>query len=257
MLPDMYICMRTHILRPEQDGSDMNKLGKSNLCDTVMKELLKMIEDGTFKEGEQLPNELVLAEQMGISRTTLREAKNNLVSMNILTKHRGRGTFVVDRHARQEMRQEIDNLNYDQARLAALYELRTMMEPDIAFLAAEKATDEELKKIARIQDELEAAGDENIQVMELNGAFHDAICEATHNEFVIKIFKNINQAIRNNFDVSGGESVATERALRSHRLIVSFLKLRDGTGARDAMELHLKESMEELRLVSYDTKQTV
>lgn len=65
---------------------------------------------------------------------------------------------------------------------------------------------------------------------------------------LFKIFKNINQAIRNNFDVSGGESVVTEKALRSHRLIVSFLKLRDGTGARDAMELHLKESMEELRL---------
>lgn len=62
MLPDMYICMRTHILRPEQDGSDMNKLGKSNLCDTVMKELLKVMElNGVFHDAicEATHNEFV------------------------------------------------------------------------------------------------------------------------------------------------------------------------------------------------------
>lgn len=222
----------------------------NNLCDTVTDELLRMIKEGIFKPGEQLPNEIDLSEQLSVSRTTLREAKSNLVAMNILTKHRGRGTFVVDKEMLDRKNQQFDRLKFDQSRMAALFEIRMIMEPDIARLAAEKATDEEINQIEEIERAIEESCDQPDKVMQYNSDFHNAICNATHNEFLIRVFHNINQAIRDNKQIAGEESHSLDKVIRSHQLIVGFLKLRDAIGVRDAMELHLQETMEEFHIIN-------
>ena len=125
----------------------MKRNNKKNLCDVVTAQLLEMIENGSFKPGDQLPNEIELSEQLGVSRTTLREAKSNLVAMNILTKHRGRGTFVVDKQMAPLQKQQLDKLNYDHSRLADLFEIRQILEPNIAMLAAQKAAGSKLRGI--------------------------------------------------------------------------------------------------------------
>lgn len=226
----------------------MQKKNRENLCEKVTQELLVMIRDKQiFKPGDQLPNEIVLAEQMGISRTTLREAENNLVSMNILKKHRGKGTFVTD-PADRGHQEELDSLNYYQSRLAALYELRLMMEPSMAGLAAARATQAELDVIENLNRRIEKEDLTQEEIMELNRQFHNAIIRASHNEVMIRIYENISNAIFNYFKVSPKEDVRTIDMMLSHNLITQNMKLRDETGTREAMRLHLRSTISDFHI---------
>ena len=75
-------------------------LDKRSLTDQTIKELTEMITvKQTYKPGDKLPNELVLAEELGVSRTTLRDAITYLSSINVLERKRGKGTFVIDNEA--------------------------------------------------------------------------------------------------------------------------------------------------------------
>lgn len=227
----------------------MQAYDKKKLSDKVTQDLLRMIQvEGIFKPGEQLPNEVELAQRLGVSRTTLREAQNNLVTQNILTKHRGRGTFVTDVEEAKELASEFDILNYTHARLSALYDLRIMMEPAMAGLAARKATDEEISIIEKLHNQMKDEKLTNEDVIELNRRFHVAIANATHNEFVIKIFHNINNAIAEYFDRDNTEKMNNADMIRSHCLIMHNLKLRDEQGATEAMKLHLSYSVKDFNV---------
>lgn len=71
--------------------------GAEKLSDRVTMDIMEMITvRQRFKPGDKLPNENELSEELGVSRTTLREAVNNLVAQNVLEKKRGKGTFVVE-----------------------------------------------------------------------------------------------------------------------------------------------------------------
>lgn len=227
----------------------MQSYEKEKLSDKVTADLLHLIQDQKlFKPGEQLPNEIELAEQLGVSRTTLREAENNLVAQNVLTKHRGRGTFVVDPAECEQEVKEFDNLNYMHTRLADLYNLRVMMEPPMAGIAAVKATEEELAEIERIGKKIEQLDLSNEDIMEYNRQFHVAIARATHNDFIFRIFSNINDAIIKHFDIVNMERMNNEDMIRSHSMIVQYLKLRDELGATEAMRIHLRYSIQDFNI---------
>ena len=110
---------------------------------------------GSFAAGQQLPNEFDLAEQLGVGRGTVREAVKILVSRNILEIRRGCGTFVCSHPGRVE-----DPLGFsfvrDKKKLALdLCEVRMMLEPEIAALAAARATDQEIESLRKAAEEVE------------------------------------------------------------------------------------------------------
>ncbi len=224
----------------------MQNFESKKLSDKVTDNLLYMIQvQKVFKPGEQLPNEIELANQLGVSRTTLREAENQLVAMNILTKTRGKGTFVTDPAEREEEAKEFDNLNYMHSRLSDLYNLRMMMEPSLAGLAAVKATDEELAEIEELSLQLAEENISSEKIVEINQRFHAAIAKATHNELIVKTFDRINNAIVQYFDKEKLEMMNSEDVIRSHALVVQYMKLRDQMGTKKAMELHLRDSLQD------------
>ena len=216
---------------------------KKKLSDEVLKELMKRIEDGTYPAGSQLPNEIELAEEMGVSRTTIREAEKYLVTMNILSKTRGRGTYVLDKEEQAAESESYDQINYMKNRLADLYDLRMQMEPGIACLATIKATVQELDEIEAIGKKIEAADISQKDVIHYNHEYHKAISLATHNPLIISTFEKLNNAIAECLDGTNAESMNNEDVIRSHRMITQFMRLRDQAGAKKAMELHLRYSV--------------
>ena len=221
---------------------------KEKLSDKITMDILEMITvQKRFQPGDKLPNEIDLALELGVSRTTLREAENNLAAQGILERRRGKGTFVAEnKKLTDDM--GFDDLNYIHTRLADLYELRMMMEPPMAGLAAVKATDEEIDFIASCGSKIEEQGIDSEKIMEYNRQFHNAIAKATHNEFLIRLFDNINQAIVNGFQVENKEQMNNEDMIRSHKMITEYMKLRDSEGACQAMKLHLKYSIKDFKI---------
>lgn len=220
------------------------------LSDKVTMSIMEMITiSKRFKPGDKLPNENELSDELGVSRTTLREAVNNLVNQNVLVKRRGYGTFVVDN---EELTEDFgfDELIFSQVSLADLYELRLVIEPQVAGLAAEKATDQEMKNICRIAGEMEKKTMNAKEMMEYNRKFHDSIAAATHNEFIVRLFHSINHAVIKEFDSSYKEPVNNEDMINSHKMLIEYLKLRDKEAASYAMRLHLKYTMKQFHLIS-------
>ncbi len=220
------------------------------LSDKVTMSIMEMITiQKRFCPGDKLPNENELSLELGVSRTTLREAVSNLVNQNVLEKRRGYGTFVVNN---EELISDFgfDELTFTQVSLADLYELRMVIEPQVASLAAVKATDEEMHRICQIGKEMEGKKVDAAEMMEYNRKFHDAITAATHNEFIIRLFHSINNAVIKEFDSFYADQIDNEDMIKSHKLLIEYLKARDAEAAAQAMRLHLKYTMKQLHLDS-------
>lgn len=225
----------------------MDIVEKEKLSDKVTLQIMEMITiQNRFKAGDKLPNENELSEELNVSRTTLREAVNNLVAQNVLEKKRGCGTYVVDN---KKLTNDLgfNDLNYMHVRLSDLYELRLMLEPQIAGIAAQKATDEEIEEIAAYADMVGQENLSNDQIIEYNRKFHDSIASATHNEFIIRLINNINTAVVKEFDINQGEEINSPIMMMSHKMVIDYLRLHDADGATQAMRLHLKYSVKNFK----------
>lgn len=218
------------------------------LSDRAIQQLLHLITvQKQYHPGDKLPNENTLARELGVSRTTMRAAVQNLVSQGVLEIQIGRGTYV----ARESKIQEdfgFDSLKYVHLKLRDLYELRAMLEPQMAYYAALRATDEELKQIAELGNLLQDNHRVRSEDAEGNRLFHNAIARATHNEFGVKLIEILNTALVWAFQESGVAQTIDTDSLLDHQLIMDYLRKRDPEGARLAMDLHMKHSTEEYAL---------
>lgn len=213
------------------------------LADSTAQQILHMIEvENRFSVGDKLPNENDLSLELGVSRSTLREAVKILTTNGILEIRRGKGTFVT---ANTIINSE--NLSDIASGLDDLFEMRLMFEPDCAYLAAERATDEEIKIICRYGEEVEkkilSGEDRTFEEQK----FHESIANATHNSFVKQFMPIIFNAIKKGVVVLTKDRDVSEDNLNDDRLIMEFIKKRNPEGARTAMRLHIIHAIESLQ----------
>lgn len=212
------------------------------LADSIAQRITEMIEvDGRFSVGDKLPNENDLAQELGVSRSTLREAVKILTTSGILEIKRGKGTFVTANTI-------INSGDFGDiaSGLDDLFEMRLMFEPDCAYYAAERATDEEIEIICKYGEEVEKkilSGEDRTAEEQ---KFHESIANATHNSFVKQFMPIIFNAIKKGVVVLTKDQDVSDDNLKDDRLIMEFLKKRNPEGARTAMRLHIIHAMERL-----------
>lgn len=212
------------------------------LADSTAQQIIKMIEEeNRFSVGDKLPNENDLALELGVSRSTLREAVKILTTNGILEIKRGRGTFVTSNTI-------ISSQNFSDiaSGLDDLFEMRLMFEPDCAYLAAERATDEEIEIICHYGEQIEKKILSGEDRTEEEQKFHESIANATHNSFVKQFMPIIFNAIKKGVVVLTKDQDVSEDNLKDDRLIMEFIKKRNPEGARTAMRLHIIHAMERL-----------
>ena len=217
------------------------------LADKVADSIYKMIKtENKFEAGEKLPNEIEMAKMFGVSRTTLRESVKILATAGVLEIKRGRGTFVSKNIVNVD-KTELENINSYKIKLVDLFEVRLAIEPEVAFWAAQRATDDEIAEI-----EKRGLAVEKTLIMHKDRTddellFHKSIAEAAHNEFMIELLPMIFKAIERGVAISEQITEISDDTLYDHRSIVRFLKRRDAEGARTAMRLHLIHAMCSMR----------
>lgn len=217
---------------------------KSNLSQRTAEIIKKQIlDEHKYDYGQKLPNENELSEELGVSRTTLREAIRILVSAGILVVQRGKGTFVagkLDRMAGEQL--AIHEFSDTKVTLRDLYETRMIFEPEAAALACKRASDEEIAHILELGEVCQnhilrnPAGKERIQ-SEI--AFHSAIIEASHNMFLGQFMPMLTQTIEKTFALDYNLDVIAEDAYKDHIMIMNFLEKRDVQALRSAVTIHL------------------
>ena len=199
--------------------------------------LIRLIQEEPIPVGEKIPNEFELAERFGVGRSTIREAVKGLVSRGMLEVRRGSGTYVISAYPSEEDPLGLGRYE-DKFQLALeLFDVRLMIEPEIAAFAALNATEEEIRELERLCSEVEEvyrSGENHVsQDIEL----HTQIARCSKNRVVEILVPLIDSAVHTFANVT--HRALMEETIGTHRAIVTSIAGHDQVGARCAMVMHL------------------
>jgi DNA-binding FadR family transcriptional regulator len=208
-----------------------------SLAEQAAQSIMEMIlTERRFQTGDKLPNEMELAEELGISRVTLREAIRILCTRGLVEIRRGRGTYVISRDPRDTAGEGIGSLTTSGADLRDLLEIRLMVEPMAAYYAAKRATEEELERIEALCRRIEELDADGESVLREEQDFHNAIAMASHNRVMEQLLPVINKSsLADVHDFKVGVTFS----LQDHHQIVQYLRARNAEGAKTVMRLHI------------------
>lgn len=217
------------------------------LAEAVAEQLMAMIAKGKLKPGDRLPTEPELMEQFNVGRSTLREAVKSLVVAGLLETRRSSGTFVSESYADFLSRRLNWDMVFSKQDLRHIIEIRCALEEQAAALAAERATDAEIEKLAQL---IEAIRDMSLgpeKAVEHDIAFHMAVAEASHNPMLFNLVLNIRQLlhgyIKSGYTRRGYTNQAEADEIADlHRPIVDAIRARRPYEAKKAMHAHFKNT---------------
>lgn len=226
---------------------------KPSLTDDIVKELNnKIFISKEYQPNSKLPNERELADELNVSRNSIREAIKILEAKGIVEIKRGRGTFVSSTPGMIDPF-EFLKIQDKKRHLWNLFEVRLIFEPGVAKFAAERATDKEIEEIeyyCKLGVRL-AKNEEDYS--ESDKKFHLAIAKSAHNEVIDRFVPSIHESIseiHSIYPVSLSKSwkrVLRNNLIESHESILTFIKLKDALGAEKAMKYHLIRTLNDLK----------
>ena len=219
--------------------SNSRSLARTSLVDQVVDAILVMIAEQGLKPGDYLPSQADLITQLGIGRTSLREAVQRLVVLGAVTVTPGKRMAVgpMIRHNRHVTAAELE-ASLRHAALKELAEVRDLIEPEAAALAAQRITDELVLRIEGIVDKMKVS-ESPATDFNLNLQFHATIAEATQNEALRHILQVVADMLSPLQRHMYERALENYRADQEHLPILQALKDGDADGARKAMHDHI------------------
>ncbi len=228
----------------QEVGVILKPLRKHSLYEGVAGQILRLIREGHFRPGDQLPGERELAEMLGVNRGTVREALRVLEFMRVLKKRAGEGVFVAD---------PVPNLGaealvfhflvedgLDEASLRSAFEAVTCIEASMARLAALRAGEEDLAALESLISRMEEGAGEGRGFTALDEKFHLAVGRASRSEVLYSIDITMWVIMRRYAELLHREPACRQWCLEGHRRIAAAISARDGDLAAREMENHLK-----------------
>lgn len=213
------------------------KMNKKLLGSQVEEELMNYILEEPIEIGQKIPNEFELAEMFGVGRSTIREAVKSLVSKGVLEVRRGSGTFVISTNSLENDPLGLSKL-HDKYKLALeLFEVRLMLEPEIAAMAAEYATEEDRQQLEQLCNDVERVYRNGKNHISKDIEFHTCIARCSKNRVVENLIPIINTAVMTFANLT--HRTLMQETLDTHRAITDAILNRDSIGARCAMMMHL------------------
>jgi GntR family transcriptional repressor for pyruvate dehydrogenase complex len=218
----------------------------SRLYEQIVQQLEDAILKGQLKPGDQLPAERDLAHSFGVSRTAVREAVKTLREKGLVEAYSGRGTFVTNGTS-HSIRQSLDlmiRINPLEGS-ANLAELRLVLEPEIAALAAARIEEQLLSTMREAVEEMDRSLRDPDAYVEADLDFHLALAEAAGNPLILSLLDSIVGLLREQrsriFNVDGGP----ERGQFHHKRILAAVEQGNPEAAREAMRAHLQQVLED------------
>jgi len=214
----------------------------SRLYEQIVDQIEQAILKGELKPGDQLPAERELAEQFGVSRTAVREAVKALREKGLVEAFSGRGTFVTNGTS-QAMRQSLDLITRigGPDGSAQLAEVRAILEPEIAALAAGRIEEQLLVALREAVAVMDSSLEDPDTYIEADLDFHLALAEGAANPVILSLIDSIVGLLREQrlriFSVEGGP----ERGQYHHKQILEAIEQRNAEKARAAMREHLRQ----------------
>jgi GntR family transcriptional repressor for pyruvate dehydrogenase complex len=222
------------------NGSGERHTDQMALTDEAIVKIKDMITSGELGPGDRLPKEADLAARLGLSRNSLREAVKALTLVNVLDVRHGDGTYVTSldsAHLLDALSFMVD-LHQDDSVLQ-FFEVRRLLEPGVAALAAVRITREQLADLRLLTSDLTA--DAPVDELVANDLrFHRGVAEASGNAVVCSLLDGISGATQRARIWRGvTQSGAVERTLAEHAAILDAIEIGDSDAARAWMTAHI------------------
>ena len=212
----------------------------SLIYETVLEYIKADLLQGNLQPGDRLPTVASLAQQLNVGLASVREAYRVLENMGILEVTQGRGTFVSARLSQGTGVLEQFQLA-EQQTLEHLLEARKLIEPAVAALAAERATEAEARAILNAATKMEELARVDKDFIDPDVAFDELIFVAAHNPVLANLLSALNHLLLDSRRLSSRLPGATEKAIHYHKLIAHAIVDGNADGARTLMYQHLAD----------------
>lgn len=193
----------------------MTRFHRESLAEQAADALLERIRGGEWELGQKVPGETTLAQQLGVGRSTIREAIRHLAARGVLATRQGAGVFVTALDVAEEWRQVLGRVD-----ISAVIEARLAIEVEASSLAALRRTPAELRGMKRAVDERGILRSDIEAHVDSDTAFHRSIILAAHNPILTDLFDAF--------------------APRSRQAMVDFLRIRGEHGSEADQLVHVR-----------------
>jgi len=204
-------------------------------------EIVLMIEDlirsGELQPGDRLPAERQLAERCKVSRNTIREAIKVMMEKGVVVSRRGAGTYV----AEGALACIIDSVTRRRKRLSEIFELRKILEPQIAALAAQRITQPDLAEMEKILDLQRDAVKNGLDQVELDERFHRLIAKAAGNSLLAEVYETLHGVLAESRVQELQNLERITLSLAHHEKITATLHEHTPEKAAEMMRRHMEQ----------------
>ncbi|MEV1006721.1 FadR/GntR family transcriptional regulator [Streptomyces sp. NPDC049881] len=226
----------------------LRPMARTRLYEQVVERLRSHVADGGLRAGDRLPPERELAQRLGVSRASVRQAIVVLEVQGLVEVRHGGGTYLVGDSLDAE---PVERLMERRRRLPDVLEAREALETKLAELAAERRTEDDLAAIAAALDHMEreiAGGGHGVEGDRL---FHAAVTAAAHSALLAEFMRSIAEQIAESRTESLRQPGRPARSLAQHRAIQEAIAAGRPGPAATAMRRHVR-TVAKVRLLSWD-----
>ncbi len=228
---------------------DYTPVQSSKVFEQIVEQIERRILSGELHNGDRLPSERELGEQFHVSRTAVREAMKTLAQKGLVDMRPGRGTIVIDGTSRAVKRSLGLMLSVGQENGSQnLVEVREILEPEIAALAAARATEEEIAAMRKAVEVMDGNLTNANAYIVADNDFHRALARGTQNILILRLVDSIVDLLSEQreqiFAVEGGP----ERGQVHHKCLLDAVMSRNPEAARQAMQAHLAQVRDDASL---------
>jgi len=224
----------------ELDTTWHEPLKRPTLSEEIADRLIASIVSGRFLFGERLPPERDLARLFDVGRPTVREAMRILNAIGLIEVRPGSGTFLVNSHGDFLAKAFSWTVLLDPQTAREVVETRVAIESELAALAAERATEDEISLLRDLLHQMEKNTANAKRFWDADLSFHLVIAEAARNVTLHRIATAINSLLHQ-WMMRAPVKMSFDVALRHHERILGGLEARDREATRQAMQAHLEE----------------
>lgn len=214
---------------------------KNNVTQSLILRFQEMLREGVLTQGTRLPSERELSAHFNVARSSLRQALKVLEIMGIITPKVGDGSYLnTDTSAVLAVPMEFLFL-LDDTSVEELTELRLLMEPGLAQLAAQRATADDIALLRKSIKDLESSSQDRLKLVSADLLFHRAIFQASKNRAASTLFQTIHRAMAKMILVTS-QLVELEHTLSFHKPIMHAIEQRKGDQAAALMRDHIRDA---------------
>lgn len=227
---------------------NMEPIIKSRVYIQIIEQIKKQIKTGQFKPGSRLPSERELAQMLQVGRSSVREAITVLENVGLLEVRPGMGAYVRDFQNRSSIKAYFDTLaalwEIEPSQILQLLQVRKMLEPQAASLAADNAAPEDMHELRQTLLKMKEAAAKKEVGEETDLCFHHIIARSSGNIILLETINTLSDLMRKSLQQTRWMALANPdrviTIIKEHELIIKAIEDKDSPAAQDYMLRHLQ-----------------